>query len=222
MNHFLDWYAEHNKTVIQLLFVIIGLGLIYLIYRLFFITSAESDHSPEVKKSTPQKNVDPVSPIVKLNTANEVSESSKVIQTENVVNETIALEQVSNQAIEQKTQQDLDQALIQIEELKKIKLQLDEDLEKQKQTEKIIQKELEQAKIEIKETVKEAAKGAKETSGYSYVDTSQLVGDEALVKKIDELQLKLQEYDIISDDIAELQDLRKENEQLKAELNNKS
>lgn len=50
------------------------------------------------------------------------------------------------------------------------------------------------------------------------IDTSQLTGDTQLISKIDDLQKKLSEYQIIADDIAELQDLRKENELLKAKI----
>lgn len=70
--------------------------------------------------------------------------------------------------------------------------------------------------------MKEQLASKRPVPAISYVDPTQLSGDSNLVAQIDELQKKLKEYDIISDDIAELQDLRKENTALKTQLEGKS
>jgi hypothetical protein len=248
MDHFLNWYSQNNKNVILVLSTVIGLGLIYFLYRMLFASQAAEENISKKSVEAPREPVEtkkatPVEESAKIHAAiaNEEVFSDSANAGENATikgdeshNETgghatatssasfngEAAASSSEASVAAQEKSVLDDARI-----KALQEQLDSALS-----------ELKQSKAEISRSQRDAAAAQDELSqiknkiknqsdngnDIQYVDTTKLEGDEAMIKRIDELQNKLQEYDIISDDISELQNLRKINAELTKQLAEKS
>lgn len=177
MDIFLSWFAEHNKTVIQVTAVLIGLILVYFVYRLLFgkkeaLFSVVSETSPDeqVGQSSLDKSVDDAAHISEQKTdlkpvdSYDTSDLEKMLEAKD---EEILL-------LKSKLSQGFDKA---------------ESLANTNLTEKTVGTEDQKNEADV-----------------------------VLIAKVEELERKIKEYEIIAEDIAELQNLRKENEDLQNQL----
>lgn len=253
MDHFLDWYSQNNKNVILILSTVIGLGLIYFLYRMLFVPqsapqensvensfdpvgSSQSKKSTAAKESTNNKatqddegevhtdvEVNPNGAIFADSSTsnqtgkknNEQRQSDEAVATVSAAGSTSATEL---DAAEKKT-------IVDDERIKVLQEQLDAALNDLKQSKAEISRSMRVASAaqdELSQLKNQIKNQNNNGTGIQYVDTTKLEGDEAMIQKIDELQTKLQEYDIISDDISELQNLRKMNAELTKQLAEKS
>lgn len=245
MDNFLYWYSQNNKTVIQILAVLIGFLLIYLIYRLFFATVEVTNEreTPPVLLKSETKTAD------SKEASSEAAEKSKPSSSQSSaaasVPEPITLVAASPAVEEVKKENpkpapaSTEASVAQTEESQSIGVaratdtpsvsindnaifnevsNLKKDLAEAQATIKAKENEIADFKEKLLEQQKlneKVVKGGTRT----LIDTANLSGDKDLIAKIDELQKKLTEYDIISDDISELQSLRKENAELKEKAN---
>jgi hypothetical protein len=200
MDSFLQWFTGNNKLIIQILVAVIGLVMVYLVYRLFF-----ASHEVEETVGTADSLVKMPQPEVAAKTV-ETSEKSPEKLADTVVEAAAAPAPV----VEVKVDESL-------------KLENENNLKKISELENKLKSHLAQlsSKDEQLANMKEQLNAKRPVPAMTYVDPVQLSGDANLIAQIDELQKKLKEYDIISDDIAELQDLRKENTALKSQLEEK-
>lgn len=294
MDQFLYWYSQNNKLIIQVLAVLIGITLMILMYRLFFVASSAQEDSDSTRSPQMQDIDKKISGVmsalenIKQSNSSASSETTEAEQAESTPTATAsapasstasqptdgaapAAETVSQTpasaaapatapapTAETKTEStptsetpvaDGTQAeaasqvsatqatpaepaattttnsapateaaiasepqvnVVEVENLKN-------DLSSTKSALKAREKELEDVKNQLAEQKKLLEKSSK-NSARVMVDTSTLNGDKDLIEKIDELQKKLAEYDIIADDISELQTLRKENSELKEKV----
>lgn len=209
MDNFLYWYSQNNKIIIQSLILFIGIILIYFIYRLFFHAADSVSENGELHAN---------------NTSQQIAELDKKISKIIDFHEKNPIQKVvSNETQDSETQNKIDIPEGVPAENQELVLQLQAELEKTKKelknsNELVAAKsaELNTAKEKILEYQKNAP--LEKESVPEKVNTEGSSGDAQLLAKIEDLQRKLQEYDIISDDIAELQVLRAENSELKAKL----
>ncbi len=215
MESFLYWYAENNRTIIQFLCVSIGMVIIYFIYRIFFSSAAgltESGEEPAQATSRQISDLDKkitkiidyqikaLQPTVYTGEADEYEANAKAEASTltAMVNSSSPESSVESEAMIKKIQSE-------IAYFKK-ELQFSQESMSEKTAELNT----------VKEKLIEYQMSGPPTEGLQKGMT--LTGDAALISKIEELQKKLQEYDIISDDIAELQSLRAENADLKTKI----
>lgn len=229
MDSFLHWYSQNNKTIIQFLCVCIGLVLIYFIYRVFFapaetaheggdprsqVTSKQiADLDKKLSKMMDQQTA-ALKPAVFTGDADEYEANAKaesmvdILAAENALTGTPSEPSAESQAVIEKIQNE-------VEQLKK-------DLQSSNEIITAKNAELNTVKEKLIEYQKSLPSMQNTTDNLVGASSNTIVtsgsSDQALVAKIDELQRKLQEYDIISDDIAELQSLRAENAELKSKI----
>ncbi len=199
MDSFLYWYSQNNKIIIQSLSACIGLVLIYFIYRIFFSPAEASSEASA--QATSRQLADLDKKITKI-MGHQVKEN----QPEVFTGDAAEYEANTKVSAEAEGQAIISQIQNELEHLKK-ELHSSNEIISAKNAELITVKE---KLIEYQKTIA-VEPGPGSTSG-----------DPALVAKIDELQKKLQEYDIISDDISELQSLRAENAELKSKVEEKT
>lgn len=191
MNEMISWVAQHNTLVIQVAFSIVLLLILIYVYRLFFVSSGSSSGSIESSAELGELN-QKLSQLLEQQKSSGIQVIEKVVPAETTpspTNETaVAPEAAAEGASE-------------VEQLKaentKLKAQLNESEKKVFELTPIAGPE-----DSLKETTPQ-------------VDPAQVT---ELNKKIDELQSRLSEYDVIADDIAELSQLRAENAELKKNL----
>ncbi len=223
MDNFLYWYTNNNQNIIQVLAVLIGTLLVYLAYRVFF--SPKSQTSGVIIPLKPSASSATYEATIKENHQSIDTASTEVVSEPAVPQEAVPSDVSSPVAMEpsppsetapetpealEATQPAADTASAEIENLKK-------ELEKMQLEAKSKTAELNAAKEQLVEMQKDVERNAKTTTRVM-IDTSTLTGEQSLIDKIDELQKKLAEYDIIADDISELQNLRKENAELKEKV----
>ena len=214
MDSFLYWYSQNNKTIIQFISACIGLVLIYFIYRMFF-APAETAHGEANALATSKQladldkkitkridhQVQEIQPVAFTGDAAEYEASAKESAKESPAGESPAGESPTGENPAGDVQNQV--------EVNKLKKEL------QSSNEIILAKNAELN--ELKEKLIEYQKNAPVAQS-APADPN----DPKLIAKIEELQKKLQEYDIISDDISELQSLRAENAELKSKIEEKS
>ena len=191
MNEIITWSAQHNTIVIQVVFSIVLLLILVYVYRLFFVNSA----TPGAGESS----VELTEVNQKLDQLLEQQKNSGIQVIEKVIPVQVDADVkavADAMAAPAANSAELDQAKA---ENAKLKAQLNE---------------LEKKLFELTPT---AGAEAAAQDDSSKVDSAQLV---ELNKKIEELQSRLSEYDIIADDIAELSQLRAENAELKKKIEN--
>ena len=204
MDSFLYWYSQNNKTIIQFISACIGLVLIYFIYRMFF-APAETAHGEANALATSKQLADLDKKITKM-IDHQVQEIQPVAFTGDAAEyEASAKESAKESPTGENPAGDV-QNQVEVNKLKK---------ELQSSNEIILAKNAELN--ELKEKLIEYQKNAPVAQS-APADPN----DPKLIAKIEELQKKLQEYDIISDDISELQSLRAENAELKSKIEEKS
>jgi hypothetical protein len=192
MNEIITWAAQHNTIVIQVVFSIVLLLILVYVYRLFFVNSPSSTAGDSSVELTEVNQ--------KLDQLLEQQKSSGIQVIEKIVpaasTDADAKAVADSMASPASNAGELEQAKA---ENAKLKAQLNE---------------LEKKVFEL--TPIAGAEDAAQAES-AKVDNAQLI---ELNKKVEELQSRLSEYDIIADDIAELSQLRAENAELKKKIEN--
>ena len=229
MDSFLHWYSQNNKTIIQFLCVCIGLVLIYFIYRMFFAPAETAHEGGDPRSQVTSKQILDLDkkiskmmdqqtaaskPAVFTGDANEYEANAKAESMVDILAAESALTTQSEPSAES-------QAVI--EKIQNEVAQLKKELQASNETITAKNAELNTVKEKLIEHQKSLPSMQNTTDNLVGMGSSNTIvttgsNDQALVSKIDELQRKLQEYDIISDDIAELQSLRAENAELKSKI----
>ena len=203
MNEMMNWAAHYNTLIIQVAFSIVLLLVLIYIYRLFFVSSVSSsgvgDGGTDLSEVNEKLNL-------LLKQGPTISSTSTVL--EKSATESAGPANGSNPAL----QEELDTLKA---ENAQLKTQLNES------EKKVF--ELTPASSPEDQALKEAAKltkGSAEKGAASAIASAEDRSAEiaTLNKKVEELQSRLSEYDIIADDIAELSQLRAENNELKKRL----
>jgi len=228
MDSFLYWYSQNNKIIIQLLCVCIGLVLIYFIYRMFFAPAEASNdgdgRSPVTSKQIAELDKK-ITKIIDHQTAaskpavftGEASEYEATAKADALAEAAAAA--AAEGALAGAAEANAESQAV-IEQIKTEVAQLKKELQASNEILTAKNAELTTVKEKLIEHQK-AIPQVQATMDNLVGDSSNTIattgsGDPSLLAKIDELQRKLQEYDIISDDIAELQSLRAENAELKS------
>jgi len=192
MNEIITWAAQHNTIVIQVVFSIVLLLILVYVYRLFFVNSPSSTAGDSSVELTEVNQ--------KLDQLLEQQKSSGIQVIEKIVpassTDADAKAVADSMAGSGGNAGELEQAKA---ENAKLKAQLNE---------------LEKKVFELT-PIAGAEEAAQAES--AKVDNAQLI---ELNKKVEELQSRLSEHDIIADDIAELSQLRAENAELKKKIEN--
>lgn len=228
MDSFLYWYSQNNKTIIQLLCVCIGLVLIYFIYRMFFATTETASDGEGTSPITSKQLADLDKKITKMidhqtATSKPAVFTGEASEYEASVKADALAEGASSHATAGPGQTSAENQAV-IEQIQNEVAQLKKELQSSNDIITAKTVELNSAKEKIIEFQKTIPGGAVQASMDNSSGSSNVLvtgtgaNDQALVAKIDELERKLQEYDIISDDIAELQSLRAENAELKSKV----
>lgn len=233
MDSFLHWYSQNNKTIIQFLCVCIGLVLIYFIYRMFFAPAETAHEGGDPRSQVTSKQILDLDkkiskmmdqqtaaskPAVFTGDANEYEANAKA---ESMVDILAAQSALAGEVATQSAPSAESQAVI--EKIQNEVAQLKKELQASNETITAKNAELNTVKEKLIEHQKSLPSMQNTTDNLVGMGSSNAIvttgsNDQALVSKIDELQRKLQEYDIISDDIAELQSLRAENAELKSKI----
>lgn len=208
MEFFLDWYSAHNKLIIQILILVIALIMLYFVYRLFFKSDVDdgliADNQTD-KMHTLDKKVDQL--IETLAKDHSVTSSMTSLPPD------VELNIVNNLTNE------LNDTKIKVEIAKEQARSKDLEIEN-------LKKQLAEGGSNYSGPIQSLEHGAMHASDSSEQSVqnssvSSAVNDDEkkrLESRLEELENKLQEYEIIADDIAELQTLKAENEKLKAQL----
>jgi myosin heavy subunit len=229
MDSFLHWYSQNNKTIIQFLCVCIGLVLIYFIYRIFFAPAETAHEGGDSRSHVTSKQIadldKKLSKMLDQQTAaskpatftGEASEYEANAKAESMVDILAAESALTGTPIEPSAESQvvIDKIQNEITQLKK-DLQASSDIIAAKNMELNTVKEKLIEHQKFLPSMQNTTDNLVGASSNTIVTTGS--NDQTLVAKIDELQRKLQEYDIISDDIAELQSLRAENAELKSKI----
>lgn len=232
MDSFLYWYSQNNKTIIQFLCVCIGLVLIYFIYRMFFAPAETAHEGGDARSQATSKQIadldKKISKMMDQQTAaskpavftGEASEYEANAKAESLVDALTAESALAGAAVAGDASVESQAAM---EQIKNEVAQLKKELQVSNETIALKNTELNTVKEKLIEHQKTLPAASMQTTTDNLVGASNTIvttgsNDHALVAKIDELQRKLQEYDIISEDIAELQSLRAENAELKSKI----
>ena len=200
MEKFLDFLTEHNRLIIELIFGFVFVFILYLIYRQFFVQHSLSEQNSQGSTQ------------VNINTAEIEEKLQKILEGQLTFKGEIqsiehkknqgSLPAVANSVASNNPNQDAE-----IEKLKKENADLKNTLQ-QKETK-----------------IAELTKATESTANQNLVATSpQAVTAESpgkvteLETKVKELEGRLQEYEIISEDIADLSFYKEENARLTKEL----
>ena len=214
MESFLYWYTQNNKTVILFLSLAIGCGLIYFIYRIFFVSSDSSQDGEMGDTKTHQQIASLDKKISKI-IDHQLSHSKPVVFT----GEASEYEMNTKAEVPIQNQTRIIEMENELSNLKK-------ELESSNEIISMKNLELNNTKEKLVEYQKTNAEISSSTSDGTTSKSQSIVtdqsGDQDLKARIGELEKKLQEYDIISDDIAELQSLRIENADLKSKIADKT
>ncbi len=208
MDSFLYWYSQNNKIIIQFLCISIGFILIFFIYRMFFAPSDPALDGGDAGSQVTGRQIADLDKKISKIIDHQISASQPVVYTGE------ASEYEANAMAEAKAEAKAE-AQIQ-EEL----LQLKKELQSAKEMISLKTNELNTAKEKFIDHQKTLP--GIETTDLTADNGGRISGDLGLMAQINELQRKLKEYDIISDDIAELQSLRAENAELKSKVDDKS
>lgn len=220
MEHFLNWYALNNKNIILILSTVIGIGLIYIVYRVLF--------GHEIIESSPKSAVGDRFQVKVVPTSENMSltadDEHKNEEIDSLLQMVESNDQVNSEELKPKIETQIVQdpsLLVQLKELELKLLTSGNELNKANSELTALKSDLLRADAEIIQLRNQLKTSTQELGSEKYVDTSVTAGED-LVKKIEDLQNKLQEYDIIAEDISELQSLRKENIELKKQMSQKS
>ncbi len=200
MNEIMNWITQYNSLIIQIGFTIVLILIVVYVYRLFF--------SPTVADTIAQE-------------ANlELSEVSQKLNQ-------ILNQQNSNQAMPQATQKESQQApsdpkanygIETVERMKAEILQLQQKLNESEKKVFELTPTSGNSSQNDKASIANSTEAAFNVIQGSNDQSAQQIAE--LNKKMENLQARLSEYDIIADDIAELSQLRAENAELKSKLSN--
>lgn len=204
MDSFLYWYSQNNKIIIQFLCISIGLILISFIYRMFFAPSESALDGADAGLQVTGRQIAELDKKVSKIIDHQIAASQPVIYTGE------ASEYEGNAKADAQAEAQIQDELLKL----KTELQSSKELISQKTS------ELNTVKEKLIEQQKRLP--GTETTDLTLDQSGMPTGDLALLAQINELQRKLKEYDIISDDIAELQSLRSENAELKSKVDEKS
>lgn len=221
MDSFLYWYSQNNKTIIQFLCVCIGLVLIYFIYRMFFAPAETAHEGGDARSQVTSKQIADLDKKISIMMDQQTAASKSTVLTgeaseyeANAKAESLVGALAGDVSVESQAA---------MEQIKNEVAQLKKELQVSNETIALKNTELNTVKEKLIEHQKTLPGASMQTTTDNLVGASNTIvttgsNDQALVAKIDELQRKLQEYDIISDDIAELQSLRAENAELKSKI----
>lgn len=221
MDSFLYWYSQNNKTIIQFLCVCIGLVLIYFIYRMFFAPAETAHEGGDARSQATSKQIADLDKKISIMMDQQTAASKSTVLTgeaseyeANAKAESLVGALAGDVSVESQAA---------MEQIKNEVAQLKKELQVSNETIALKNTELNTVKEKLIEHQKTLQATSMQTTTDNLVGASNTIvttgsNDQALVAKIDELQRKLQEYDIISDDIAELQSLRAENAELKSKI----
>ena len=204
MDSFLYWYSQNNKIIIQFLSISIGLILIFFIYRMFFAPSDPALDGGDAGSQVTGRQIADLDKKISKIIDHQISASQPVVYTGE------ASEYEANAKADAKAESQIQDELLRL----KNELHSSKEMISQKVTELNTVK---QKLIEHQKTLPGV-----ETTDLTLDRGGSVSGEPALVAQINELQRKLKEYDIISDDIAELQSLRAENAELKSKVDDQS
>lgn len=213
MDSFLHWYSEHNKLIIQTLTVIIGLGFIYFFYRLFYLEKKEQDANGVQNESK----IDSIDR--KVTTILDTVASGKASVAENTtvkpaVEKPTEPSSQNNVVVSSPSEAIASSASGEsLEKLNKENSQLQENLNQKNA-------EIEKLKAEIDVLKVKSQNAGQQTT--TFVDNASGAPDPVMKAELEDLKKKLSEYEIIADDIAELQNLRQELAALKAQAETKT
>lgn len=198
MEKFLDFWTEHNRLIIELIFGFVFVFILYLIYRQFFVHHSLSEQNSQGSTQ------------VNINTAEIEEKLQKILEGQlTFKGEIQSIEHKKNQGsaaivntLGSNPNQDAE-----IDKLKKENADLKNTL---------LQKETKIAELN------QASESATNQKGSSSVQPSAAVENPGKVTeletKVKELEGRLQEYEIISEDIADLSFYKEENARLTKEL----
>ncbi|MBC7753771.1 MAG: hypothetical protein H7Z71_06005 [Moraxellaceae bacterium] len=204
MDSFLYWYSQNNKIIIQFLCISIGFILIFFIYRMFFAASDPALDGGDAGSQVTGRQIADLDKKISKIIDHQISASQPVVYTGE------ASEYEANAMAEAKAEAQIQEEL----------LQLKKELQSAKEMISLKTNELNTAKEKFIDHQKTLP--GIETTDLTSDNGGRISGDLGLMAQINELQRKLKEYDIISDDIAELQSLRAENAELKSKVDDKS
>ena len=204
MDSFLYWYSQNNKIIIQFLCISIGFILIFFIYRMFFAPSDPALDGGDAGSQVTGRQIADLDKKISKIIDHQISASQPVVYTGE------ASEYEANAMAEAKAEAQIQEEL----------LQLKKELQSAKEMISLKTNELNTAKEKFIDHQKTLP--GIETTDLTADNGGRISGDLGLMAQINELQRKLKEYDIISDDIAELQSLRAENAELKSKVDDKS
>ncbi|MBC7458905.1 MAG: hypothetical protein H7235_11535 [Bdellovibrionaceae bacterium] len=222
MDRFLYWYSQNNKIIIQFLCICIGLVIIYFIYRIFFNLGETASDGDDGRTQLANKQLADLDKKISKMMDHQVSTSKPAVFTgeaseyeANAKADALAESAAASAAAGAIAGEVAAESQNEVAQLKK-ELQSSVEIIAAKNTElntvkeKLIEHQKAMPNLNIQSTMDNL------TSSSQVVITGTGENDKTLVAKIDELERKLNEYDIISDDIAELQSLRAENAELKS------
>lgn len=208
MDSFLHWYSENNKLIIQVLTVLIGLGFIYFFYRIFYLEKKEQDShvaQSESKIDSIDRKVTTILDSVSGGKIATFETSTVKPAAEAVVKPPEVVPASSDSAPVDAAKPVVSSEALEI--LNKENTQLKDTLSQKSN-------EIEKLKAEIDVLRAKAQNAGQQTS--TFVDNASGAPDPAILAELEELKEKLSEYEIIADDIAELQNLRQELAALKS------
>jgi regulator of replication initiation timing len=203
MNEIMNWVTHYNALIIQIGFTIVLLLIIVYVYRIFFSASRNQSDSDSIGGSAELTEVNK-----KLNQLlqqqplksqkNEATDSSSSVSS---ASDVTGSSSSSNAALSEE-----------VDRLKSEVFKLREQLNESEK--KVFELTPTETAAATKTTSTEEAFGVSGAAAAGAADNSAAKITE-LNAKIEQLQARLSEYDIIADDIAELSQLRAENAELK-------
>jgi hypothetical protein len=198
MDSFVYWYTQNIIHIIQFVSFCIGLVFIYFIYRLFFASSEAASDSADARTQVTSKQIADLDK--KISKIIDHQSQPKSSEFTGEASEYEASAKAAGDVTSSDSHAMISQIQNEVEHLRK-------ELESSTRMLSAKNAELNTVKEKLIEQ-QESASAVKASAATA--------GDDSLKAKINELEKKLQEYDIISDDIAELQNLRAENAELKS------
>lgn len=192
MNEIINWITSHNALMIQSVFSIVMVLVVVYVYRIYFVSSGSNEASEDIEALNKK--------ITQL--IQQQAGSTKAISGDTGSNSSGASEKSDGQ-IESNETSELKNEII------KLKEQLNE-------AEKKIF-ELAPTNGSANNSVNSAALANTAGAAEALAASSSQVKE--LTEKVQQLEARLSEYDIIADDIAELSQLRADNIELKKKIN---
>lgn len=203
MATFLDWFASHNTLVIQSLAAVVALLILFLIFRLLFATNQETVAAKNVTYTQLEEKLNQ---LLEQQSQMKISVIAAAKPIEDILgDDAMAALSGDSGSVESAAAEGAAMAQ-QAAELSRLKAEIStlKDSVKRKENELI------DAKDQAQKSINTAQQDAKldDLSG-------KLTGYE---QEINALKNRLSDYEIIAEDIADLQQLKKENQELKNKL----